>query len=114
MSDDLTKIRIAENQATFRRANENIERAAEAIGLDGEVPFICECAEPACTAIVRLSLDAYAEVRQDPRLFFNMPGHEAIAVENGAGAVVADRGTYILVEKTGLAGEIAAEKYVED
>jgi hypothetical protein len=43
--DDLTARRIAENEATFRHANEQIEDAA----VDHRVrrpPFICECADP--------------------------------------------------------------------
>lgn len=110
VSDELTKVRIAENQAAFRHANENIEAAAAAIGLDGDVPFICECAEPTCTSIVRLSLSAYADVRRNPRLFFTLTGHEAAAVELGAGAVVAEQPGYVLVEKVGLAGEVAEER----
>ena len=105
--DDLTQVRIAGNQVTFREANESIEAAVREIGIDGDVPFICECAEPRCTAIVRLSLEAYEEIRRNPRLFFNLSGHEATAVESGAGAVVEERGSYVLVEKTGIAGEIA-------
>ena len=106
-SQDLTQVRIAENQITFREANENIEAAVREIGVDGDVPFICECAEPRCTAIVRISLEAYAAIRRNPRLFFNLSGHEATAVESGAGAVVEERGRYVLVEKTWIAGEIA-------
>jgi len=108
-SDTLTQVRIAENQVTFRAANESIESAAGSIGLDGDVPFICECAEPTCTALVRLSLAAYEEIRSNPRLFFNLPGHEVIAVRNGASVVVAERPGYVLVEKTGIAGEVAEE-----
>ena len=36
--------RVAENQDAFRRANEQIEAAADSIGGDLErLPFICEC-----------------------------------------------------------------------
>lgn len=104
-SDDLTRVRIAENQVTFREANQKIEAAVQQIGVDGDVPFICECAQLRCTSIVRLSLEAYAEVRRNPRLFFNLPGHEATAVDSGAGAVVDERHGYVLVEKAAIAAQ---------
>jgi hypothetical protein len=109
-ADDLTQVRIAENQAAFRDANENIERAAGRIGVGGLLPFICECAEPACTEIVSLTAADYEEIRSDPRRFFNAHGHEAISVENGAGAVVEKRDGYVIVDKIGVAGERAAER----
>jgi len=111
METDLTAVRIAENQSTFREANEKIEATADRMGLDGEVPFICECADRSCTEIVRLSLAAYAEVRAHSRRFFNAPGHEAMSVENGAGTVVAEREGYVVVEKIDVAGEVAASSY---
>jgi len=104
---DLTEIRIAKNQATFRAANDNIEAAAGQIGVDGDLPFICECAEPTCTDIVRIAPAVYKDVRRHPRLFFSIPGHEATDVHAGIGRIVERRDGYVLVEKTGIAGEIA-------
>jgi hypothetical protein len=107
--EDLTQVRIGENQSTFREANEKIERAAERFGLDDRIPFICECADRSCTAIVRLDPGTYEVIRRDPRRFFNVRGHEALSVENGAGVVVDERDDYTVVEKIGIAGEVAAE-----
>jgi hypothetical protein len=107
----LTQERIAENQSRFREANERIESAADGMALVGPVPFICECADVTCTEIVRLSIEGYEEVRYDPRLFFCAPGHQAIAVTARAGAVVGEGPGYVLVEKIGVAGKIAAEEY---
>jgi len=109
----LTQTRIAENQATFREANERIESTADAIHLDVDIPFICECAEETCTQLVPLSLEAYEEIRAHPRRFFNAPGHEELSVENGAGVVVARKEGYVLVDKVGIAGEVAAERHGE-
>jgi hypothetical protein len=64
-----------------------------------------------CTEIVRLEVTDYKEIRSDPRLFFNAPGHESISVESGAGTVVGKRAGYTLVEKFAAAGEIAAERW---
>jgi hypothetical protein len=103
---ELTVARIAENQSTFRAANEKIEDAAGELDVVDVLPFICECPDPMCTEIVRLGAADYEEIRNDPRLFFNAPGHES-----GAGGVVDERAGYTLVEKIGAAGEIAAERW---
>ena len=61
----------------FRKANEAIAEAADDVGIEAGVPFICECADPACQEIIRMNLDEYHEVRSDPRTFLNVPGHQA-------------------------------------
>jgi hypothetical protein len=110
-TDDLTQERIALNQARFREANERIELAADNMGLLGPVPFICECADETSMEIVRLDMAEYEEVRQDARLFVCAPGHQAVAVENGAGVVVSEEPGHVLVRKTGVAGRTAEEDY---
>jgi hypothetical protein len=108
---DLTQIRMAENQSRFREANEQIEATADRIGISGEVPFICECSDQRCTEIVRLSLECYEEVRSHPRRFFNAPRHEMPSVGAGAAVVVGERSGYVVVEKIDIAGDIADERY---
>ena len=110
-TENLTEERIAVNQSIFRVANEQIELSAEKMALPGPVPFICECADAACTEIVRMSLAEYERVRSDPRVFFSATGHEAVDVNTGAGRVQARLPAYVLVQKTGIAGEIAEEGY---
>jgi len=112
-TDDLTQIRIAENQATFRRANEQIEAAASKLGIDGRVPFICECPDETCIEIVSLERTDYEKVRRHARRFFTAPGHERLSVESGAAEVAAERDGYVLVDKIGVAGEVAAERAPE-
>jgi hypothetical protein len=102
---ELMAERIARNQATFRDANERIGAAAGVYEVETPVPFICECADPTCSEIVRLLLVQYEEIRSDPRRFLNVPGHQAAA--QGAAVVVEERDGYTIVEKVGLAGEIA-------
>jgi hypothetical protein len=101
-----TAERVAKNDATFRDANEGIAAAARRAAFD-RVPFICECAEPTCTTIVRLTLDEYEQVRSSPRHFLSAPGHEETAA--GLGAVVARAEGYVVVEKLGEAGEIVEQ-----
>jgi hypothetical protein len=71
--DRLMEERIAKNDATFRDANERIGAAAGAYGSDIPIPFICECADPACSEIVLLELGQYEEIRADSRHFLNAP-----------------------------------------
>ena len=103
--DRLLEERIAKNDATFRRANERISAAAETFGVDMAVPFVCECADPECSEIVRLKLEEYEDIRADSRQFFHIPGHRD--ADGAAGVVVAERDGYVIVEKTGHAAEIA-------
>jgi hypothetical protein len=99
--------RIATNNATFREANERISAAAGSYGIETPIPFICECSDPTCSGIVRLTLGEYEEVRANSRHFMNIPGHEAAS--KGAAVVVERRDGYSIVEKTGRAGEVVDE-----
>ena len=110
---DLTTERIAENQCSFREANEKIEAAADNMELLDRIPFICECADANCMEIIRLSQDEYEVVRQHPTRFFTAPGHEALSLAANAAVVAAELENYTLVDKVGLAGEIAVERYDE-
>lgn len=103
--DRLTQERIARNEATFRDANEDIAGTAAALRVDVAVPFICECADPTCKEFIRLPLDDYEEIRAHPRRFLNAPGHHVAA--QGMADVIAERDGYVIVEKTGYAGEVA-------
>lgn len=105
MSED-GAVKVARNNALFREANERIETAATSTGLDGDsrVPFICECSDGACTAIIRLTLDAYRHVRSNPRWFAHASGHEES--RDGLVSTVERHETYVVVEKIGRAGEI--------
>jgi hypothetical protein len=108
-----TAERVARNDATFRAANEKIRAAAETFAATVErVPFICECAEERCVEVVRLDLEQYREIRSNRRWFLNVPGHEGAA--RGWAEVVATREAYVIVEKLGLAGELAEELASED
>jgi len=103
--DELTEERIARNDAAFRSANERIEATAVEANMDGSLPFICECANRACSEIVFLTIAEYEAVRDDPRHFFNVPGHEA--ADRGVGEVIERHGSYVVYEKQGHAGDVA-------
>jgi hypothetical protein len=101
----VTPERIAENDATFRVANEGISETAEEYEIDeGLLPFICECADPACTDVTQLTRSEYEEIRANPAYFLNVPGHEVNA--KAWGRVVGAKDRYVIVEKLGEAAEI--------
>ncbi|MDX6509369.1 MAG: hypothetical protein QOG81_1121 [Gaiellaceae bacterium] len=101
---DRSAERVARNDATFREANEHIAERADAYGVDGLIPFICECAEETCTEIVRLTPDEYAHVRSDGAHFLNAHGH--VVAAQGHARVVEEHERYTIEEKVGRAGEI--------
>jgi hypothetical protein len=108
---ELTAERVARNQSMFRDANERIEKSAEELLEDtaAAVPFICECPEPTCTSIARLSLVDYEMVRSRGDWFFAAPGHEVCVVDGEEVATIVKRyAGYSLMEKIGAAGEAAA------
>ena len=107
-----TAERIAQNDHTFREANEQIRESAERYAFGAPVPFICECADPTCTEIIRVELDAYADVRTNARRFLNAPGHHVAA--QGYAEVVETMDGYVIVEKVGRAGDVAEELGRED
>ena len=65
---------------------------------------MCECQDPDCAEIIRLSLAEYEHVRSSPQWFAIAPGHEFVT-----GAVVQRSERFEVVEKRGKAAEIAIE-----
>jgi hypothetical protein len=90
------KERIAQNENAFRELNESLEESVKRRRSDDDLAgFVCECGSRDCDDIVRLALAAYEEIRDDSRLFFVVPGHEAPAAED----VVRRRDGYFVVRK---------------
>jgi hypothetical protein len=110
---DAAAEKIARNNAVFRDANDQIAAAADDFGLAPDLwsPFLCECSDPTCMKIVRLTLDEYRHARSKPRWFVHAVDHE-ILVE-GAVRPVERHDRYTLVEKIGEAGALAAELAAE-
>jgi hypothetical protein len=106
---DVSAQRVAKNEAAFRDANERIEQAAGHMANLEPIPFICECARPECTEILRLPRDAYERVRSDRSTFWVVPGHEITEVDGTeVGRVIERHETYTVLEKFGESGETAA------
>ena len=89
---DPVTVRIATNEAIFRRVNEEI---AAAPGRFESADFVCECGEPECHDQITLPLSRYSQIRTDDLVFFVAPGHEAPAAE----AVIERNDSYLLVRK---------------
>jgi hypothetical protein len=104
MPDDLQD-RLGANEAVFREINEGIERGQWPGEEDSPVGFRCECARLGCNELIELSVRRYEEVRNDPRRFIVVPGHERLEVE----IVVERHPGYLVVEKLNQAGELALE-----
>jgi len=75
VNDMLDDRQITLNELTFRDVNEGIERGRSA--RDEPVPFLCECGEIGCNAVVTLTLAEYESVRAGSRCFLVAPGHGA-------------------------------------
>ncbi len=96
--------RAARNESLFREVNKNIAVLEERYGTPTEEPvYICECANAGCADQIAVEPDVYRRVREQPRWFFLVPGHEDPQLER----VIERHPGYLIVEKTGIAGEVA-------
>jgi hypothetical protein len=92
--DELTKGRLAQNEAVFRSINDEVLGLEQRFG-SREGGFVCECADATCAEAVTLSLDEYQRIRADERRFLVVPGHELTELET----VLERHGSYLVVEK---------------
>jgi hypothetical protein len=90
--DELTKRRLAHNEALFRAVNEEIDDQRES---GGRRPYVCECVDPGCTQTIELTRPEYQAVRANADRFVVAPGHVLPEVEH----VVATSSGYAVVEK---------------
>jgi hypothetical protein len=93
--------RVAANEAVFRDANELIRLHAGKLALERseEAPFLCECADPACTEVIQLTLGDYETVRASSNTFLIVPGHDAPASETVVDAGTASPGVAVVEKK---------------
>ena len=97
--------RAARNESLFREVNENIAELEASFGATSEPVYMCECANTGCAEQLSIHPKTYARVRSDGRLFFVLPGHQDPRIER----VVERHRNYLVVEKTGEAGEVAEQ-----
>src|SRR5690349_2619808 len=94
--------RVAMNEATFRRVNEGMEAGQDPSGL---LTFLCECGRLGCNRLIELTRAEYEAVRDNPRTFAIIDGHDITEVED----VVERHERYVVVRKRGAPEEEIAE-----
>jgi hypothetical protein len=82
------------NEATFRKVNEAMRTGEDAEGL---LTFVCECGRLGCDRLIQLSRAEYETLRDDPRRFAILDGHEILEAES----IVERHDRYLVVEKGG-------------
>lgn len=98
--------RGAKRQVLMREVNQRIvELLPEAAA--GTVNVLCECVHDDCSEWLSLVPGEYRDVRRHPRRFAVRADHVAAEVER----VVHEDEGFVVVEKIGEAGGIAADAY---
>jgi hypothetical protein len=97
--------RAARNEVLFREANEKLGEKRQELDVEGRTPFLCECGDATCTELIRLELEDYEHVRSHANWFLIAAGHRAQSARPAE-----EHGSYVIVEKFGVAGRIAEEE----
>src|SRR5580765_124708 len=100
-----SEVRAAQNEISFREANEKLGDKRTELAVEGRTPFLCECSDARCTELIRLTLPEYEHVRAEPTWFLVAVGHDP-----GAGSIAEEHDGYAIVKKTGVAGELAEDE----
>ena len=80
------------NEATFRKVNEGMKFGQDPSGM---LTFVCECGRLGCNKLIQLTRAEYEAVRQNPRRFAILDGHEILEAE----AIIERHDRYLVVEK---------------
>jgi hypothetical protein len=102
--EDQEALRAAETQSILRAGNERTRASALRYKFEPtqRVPFLCECADQRCTEIVMLSLADYERIREYPKRFLLVAGHED--AEADYEQIIEAENGYAIIEKIGPAG----------
>ena len=100
------EVRAARNQSLFRAVNEKLETLNKAFeNVTETFTIACECADTYCVQMLEINADEYRVVRAEPRQFVVLSGHVYPDVET----VVRESDGYVVVEKLGVAGDVAQQ-----
>ena len=104
LPQDEREARAARNQALFRAINEKLTALNDAFeSVMGTFTIACECANVGCVEMLDIAPEEYASVRAEPRHFVVLSGHVYPDVQR----VVRERDGHTVVEKLGVAAEVA-------
>jgi hypothetical protein len=104
--------RVVQNEALFRRTNEEVERLADelsdAVGVSppDRLTVVCECADIGCAARLHVARSIYERARADSGCFIVKPGHEVADLER----VVDETDEYMIVTKASVASTALAKR----
>jgi hypothetical protein len=100
--------RSAKNESIFRAVNEQIRTISEGFSAaedEETVSFVCECSKIECVAAVSATLGEYLAIRAQPDQFLILAEH----LDPDQERIVTRTDRFAVVEKLGLAGELAEE-----
>jgi hypothetical protein len=108
---DADRERRAKNEALFREVNERIEEVSSRLSGVGDQDsllsgFVCECSQGDCTETLQVTVKQYEAVRENPRRFLVLPGHEDLEVDR----VVERHEDLLVVEKLPEVSEVAIDQ----
>jgi hypothetical protein len=86
--------RLAENQRTFREANDRFQELAS-VDQDRRIPFLCECGDLECMGRLEATISEFEVIHEDAARYFILPGHLRAAGED----IVTRNGRYEVVIK---------------
>jgi hypothetical protein len=89
----------------MREVNDRIIDVLPRPRLTRSLDILCECVHNDCTEWLTVEDGDYEDVRSQPRWFFVRPDHVVPGVER----IVREGKRFVVVEKVGQAGSIAAE-----
>ena len=98
---------IARNEILFRHVNERIADLSNNEEPEPDLVVLCECGRAECLHHIQVPAPAYAEVREHGGRFIILPDHLEPDVE----VIVQREAGFFVVEKAGMAGELAEEDY---
>jgi hypothetical protein len=100
---------LARGQSLMREVNEQIHQLRSRFTYLDDVDEVnvrtifCECCSDDCMEPIEITLNQYQVARRFPTRFLLVPGHEELVTER----VVEQQSNYVIVEKTGVGGEVA-------
>jgi hypothetical protein len=94
---------VARAQSLMREINEQIHQLRSTFSDVDVRTIVCECCNDDCMTPIEITPAQYELARRFPTRFLLVPGHEDPTTER----VVDHQSSYVIVEKTGVGGEVA-------